>query len=171
MSRVLVNLVCASALLSAMAMPIRAEVHPRHACDLLSAQEFAAITDRKAMAGARQIRGTNDQSQPGGAVTAEGTDCGFTGSSLTTELQRLASLERFSAAVARRVQAGELQPVQGIGDAAWFRHNKATAQHGFVGRVGTTMFVVMINTSEAGSAEKARAMLLPVAKTIAAKLR
>lgn len=142
-----------------------------HACDLLSSAELAALTGRSELAQARQIRGSEDQSEPGGAYGPGGTACAFMGTSISLEMQPLASLERFEAAIPRRVQAGELQPHQGLGDAAWFRFNRSLDQHGFVVRAGNSLLILMMDTSEAGSADAAKAALLPVAEAAIKKLR
>ncbi len=164
--------VCSATIaLLASATPGRLTAQAPHACDLVSAADLATHTGRNDLANARQIRGTSDQSQPGGAVEGVGTECAFMGSSLMVELQRLASLERFDAAVSRRVRAGELQPYPGLGDAAWFRYNKDLAQHGFMARVGNRLVIIMVDTSEAGSADEAKAQLLPLARAAVAKLR
>ncbi len=142
-----------------------------HACDIVSAADLAAHTGRPELAQARQIRGTNDQSEPGGVLEPGGTECATMGTSLTVEFQRLTSIERFDAAARRRVQAGELQPHEGLGDAAWFRYNSSLEQHGFVVRVGTTLLILMMDTSEAGSADAVKTGLLPLAEAVVAKLR
>jgi hypothetical protein len=143
----------------------------RHACDLVTSAQLAAATGRQELANARPIRSTEDQSQPGGAITAEGTGCGFQGSSITVELQEISSLQIFTDAASRRVKAGELQSYPGLGDAAWFRYNKALSQHGFIVRSGNNLVIIMMNTSEAGSAEKVKSQLLPLAQAALAKLK
>lgn len=163
---------CSAAIvLGAPATPRPLVAQVAHACDLVSPADIATATKRSDLANARQIRSTSDQSQPGGPIETEGTECGFMGTSLTVELQRLASVERFDAAVAGRVRAGELVAHHGLGDAAWFRHNRSLSQHGFMVRAGNHLVMIMIDTSEAGSADDAKTQLLPLARAAIAKLR
>lgn len=143
----------------------------RHACDLMTAAELAAAVGRQALVNAQQIRSDEDQSQPGGAVAPGGTGCSYAGSSVSLELQQLSSLERFNSAIPGRVAAGELEPFPGLGDAAWFRYNKYLAQHGIVVRSGTNLVIIMMKTDEAGSADKVKAQLLPLARAAVGKLR
>lgn len=126
------------------------------ACALLSAADLAKLTGRPELAKSRQIAGNGDE--PGA------TNCGYLGTSLQTEVQPLPSAASFNAAAERLVKAGEFQPFKGPGDAAWFRINKIASQYGIVVRVGATMLTVAMDMKETGPADKARAMLLPIAE-------
>ena len=139
------------------------------ACALFSSTEVATVTGRQELANARQIPGTGDEGPL--IVPGSSTDCGFMGSSLNVALERVTSIDGFDAAAKRRVDAGEFQPYAGLGDAAWFRYNKYLKQHGFVVRVGSHVVTIMIDTSEAGSTDKAKSQLLPIAQTAVTKLR
>ena len=133
------------------------------ACALLPSAEVARLTGRDALAGARQIAGEGD--------TPGSTNCGYPGSSLYVDVQPLASIESFNGAAERLVKSGEFEVYPGLGDAAWFRNNESLGQHGFVVRVDRNLVTIMIDTSEAGSADSARAQLLPLAEAVVTKLR
>lgn len=141
------------------------------ACEFLSSAEVAAALQGHDVARLRPI-GSADPDIPGAS------ECGY-GAVFSTyhqsTLHKLPnrpplSIDEFDKDAATRVQSGELTPLPGIGDLAWFYHNQIGKEYGVLIRVGQQLMRMSIPVSAAESEAAARAMLTPLAETVAAKL-
>lgn len=161
-----VTVVAALAIATARAQPTS------KACEFLSSADVAAALKRPELEQQRPI-GSADPDIPGAS------ECGY-GAALYSHHQSTLhklpnnpplSIEAFDKDAEARVKSGELTPLPGVGDAAWFYLNQSSKEYGVLVRVGQQLVRLSIPMSLAESETAARAALMSLAQTVAAKLQ